>query len=103
VDDDEDLDDLGGDDDDTDLGLNLPKVDLEPEIGEFAEPESVEDDLDDDDLESESDSEPARQDGRQDPRTVEAGKGPSGSGGAAKPQPAEKHTPAVQTKTVTSQ
>ncbi len=33
-DDDEDLDDLGGDDDEIDLGLNLPKVDLDSEIGE---------------------------------------------------------------------
>jgi tRNA nucleotidyltransferase/poly(A) polymerase len=59
LDEDEDLDDdLGGDDDDVDLGLNLPKVDLEPEIEDFAEPDSVEDDLDGDDVDSEPDTEP---------------------------------------------
>jgi len=59
IDDDEDLDDLGGDDE-IDLRMNLPKVDLEHENGEFADAEPADDDLDgDDDLEPESPSESA--------------------------------------------
>ncbi|HEY1161322.1 MAG TPA: CCA tRNA nucleotidyltransferase [Terracidiphilus sp.] len=51
LDEDEDLDDLGGDEDETELGmgLNLPKVDLEPEIADDLEP--VEDELDVEELE----------------------------------------------------
>jgi tRNA nucleotidyltransferase/poly(A) polymerase len=50
---DEDLDDLGGDEDEIDLGLAIPKVDLEPEIGEDLETDSAEDDLDEDESEPE--------------------------------------------------
>ncbi|MGA2833509.1 MAG: CCA tRNA nucleotidyltransferase [Terracidiphilus sp.] len=37
LDDDEDLDDMGGDDDDLSMGLHLPKVDLEADLGEGSE------------------------------------------------------------------
>jgi tRNA nucleotidyltransferase/poly(A) polymerase len=37
LDDDEDLDDMGGDDDDLSIGLHLPKVDLEADLGEGSE------------------------------------------------------------------
>jgi len=51
LDEDEDLDDLGGDEDEIDLGLglNLPKLDLEPEIADDLE--SVEDELETDEPE----------------------------------------------------
>lgn len=49
LDDDEDLDDLGGDDDEVDLSMNLPKVDLDSEIGEGADAGGDDDDLDDED------------------------------------------------------
>jgi tRNA nucleotidyltransferase (CCA-adding enzyme) len=55
---DEDLDDLGGDEEEVDLGLNLPKLDLEPEIGEDLEPEIADDDLDSEEAEPEVDAEP---------------------------------------------
>ena len=51
---DEDLDDLGGDEDEIDLGLAIPKADLEPEIGEDLESDSAEDDLDEDEAEPEA-------------------------------------------------
>jgi tRNA nucleotidyltransferase/poly(A) polymerase len=62
---DEDLDDLGSDEDEIDLGIALPKVDidLEPEIGEDAEP--GEDELDADDTDSEAgEPAPARRPGK---------------------------------------
>jgi tRNA nucleotidyltransferase (CCA-adding enzyme) len=99
ADDDEDLDDLGGDDDDIDLGLNLPKVDLEPEPGEFSEPESVEDDLDGDDLDSDTDPPPPPpKKGGKPPTPSKAGKDASGSSAAVKPHAAEKHPPAHPAK-----
>ena len=57
VEEDDDLDDLGGDEDEVDLGLNPPKLDLEPGIGEDLEPEIVDDDLDADESEPETDAE----------------------------------------------
>jgi len=99
-DDDDDLDDLGGDDDDIDLGL--PKVDLEPEPGDFVEPEPIEvdDDLDDDDDdEDESDSAP-------DPAPAKrGGKAPAPPKAikeAAKAQAHEKHPSAGKEKPVNS-
>jgi tRNA nucleotidyltransferase/poly(A) polymerase len=55
---DDDLDDLGGDDDEVDLGMNLPKVDLGPEIAEDIDPDAIEEDLDEEDVELESEPEP---------------------------------------------
>lgn len=49
----EDIDDLGADEDEIDLGLKLPAVDLEAEIGEDAEPEAAEDHLEADEAEDE--------------------------------------------------
>jgi tRNA nucleotidyltransferase (CCA-adding enzyme) len=47
----EDIDDLGTDEDEIDLGLKLPAVDLEAEIGEDAESESADDGLEADEAE----------------------------------------------------
>jgi len=49
----EDIDDLHTDEDEIDLGLKLPAVDLEADLGEDAEPESAEDDLEADEVEAE--------------------------------------------------
>jgi len=61
LDEEEDLDDLGGDEDEIDLGLNLPKVELDADIGEEVELESSEDDLEaeESDEEAEGEDEPA--------------------------------------------
>ena len=59
VDEDDDIDDLGGNEDEVDLGLSIPKLDLDPEIGEDLEPDIAEDDLDGDESESEVDAEPS--------------------------------------------
>jgi tRNA nucleotidyltransferase/poly(A) polymerase len=81
ADEEEDLDDLGGDEDEVDLGLNLPKLDVEPEIGEDLEPEIAEDDLDDDESEPEVDA---------DPIAAKASGKPSTAAGKASP-----HLPAL--------
>jgi tRNA nucleotidyltransferase (CCA-adding enzyme) len=60
ADEDEGLDDVGGDEDEVDLGLSIPKRDLEPEIGEDLEPEIADDDLEVDDAEPDVDAEPIR-------------------------------------------
>jgi tRNA nucleotidyltransferase/poly(A) polymerase len=104
VEEDEDLDDLGGDEDEVDLGLNLPKLNLEPEIGEDLEPEIADDDLDGDESEPEVDAEPspARRGGKSSSAAAEkanphpstgkdkpaAGKNPAEKKGSAKVQSA---------------
>lgn len=88
---DEDLDDLGGDDDEIDLGLNLPKVDLDSEIGEDVESEadSADDEQDDEDSEP-----PPPKRGQKTQPAPKAGKDapkPSRPETPAKPEPAGKH------------
>jgi tRNA nucleotidyltransferase (CCA-adding enzyme) len=65
----EDIDDLGADEDEIDLGLKIPAVDLEAEIGEDVEAESADDDLDAD----EAEHVPAKRTGKT-PATPKAGK-----------------------------
>src|SRR5580658_10135244 len=77
---DDDLDDLGGDEDEIDLGLAIPKVDLDPEIGEDLETESGEDDLDED--ESEPEPAPGKRSAK-----------PSAAPGKGKAGPAGKQVP----------
>jgi tRNA nucleotidyltransferase (CCA-adding enzyme) len=85
LDDDDDLDDIAGDDDEIDLGISIPKgdLDVEPE-GEDAESEHADDDLDSD---SESD-EPAS--------------GKRGTKGAAAPKTGKGSQASVKTPTAAS-
>ena len=53
IEEDEDLDDLGGDEDEIDLGLAIPKADMEPELGDEIESEVADDDLAEDEAEAE--------------------------------------------------
>jgi tRNA nucleotidyltransferase/poly(A) polymerase len=108
---DDDLDDLsGGEDEEIDLGLNLPKVDLEPEIGDELGAESMEaeEDLDEEDLEEEP--APVKR-GTKPPAPIKAGKGVPDAKKAAKALPAgahpksaavaaKAHAPAVEAKAV---
>jgi tRNA nucleotidyltransferase/poly(A) polymerase len=89
---DEDLDDLSGEEDEIDLGLTLPKADLETEMGEDIEPEteSAEDELDDDESE---------------PPPVKRGQKPDAAGKVGKqtskpsrPETPAKHEPAGKHK-----
>jgi tRNA nucleotidyltransferase (CCA-adding enzyme) len=90
---DDDLDDLGGDEDEIDLGLAIPKVDLDPEIGEDLETEPAEDDLDED----ESDPEPAPSK-RSSKLAAAPGKGKAGPAGKqVPPSKASAGTAAVPT------
>jgi tRNA nucleotidyltransferase/poly(A) polymerase len=80
---DEDLDDLGGDEDEIDLGLAIPKADLEPEIGEDLESDSAEDDLDED--EAEPEAEPSKRSSKSAKSAAAPAKGKAGPAGKQVP------------------
>jgi tRNA nucleotidyltransferase (CCA-adding enzyme) len=81
----EDIDDLGADEDEIDLGLKLPAVDLEAEIGEDGEAETAEDDLEAD----EAEPVPVKRGGKA-PATPKTGKGaPAAAAAQVKGEPAK--------------
>jgi hypothetical protein len=108
-DDDEDLDDLGGDDDEIDLGLNLPKVDLDSEIGEepdisieVGHPENDPDGDMDGDADGDADGdepEPVAAPPKRGGKTGGGGKGAAG-GSEAVPVAAEKLKAEAKVKSV---
>jgi tRNA nucleotidyltransferase (CCA-adding enzyme) len=86
VDDDE-MDDMGGDseEDDIDLGIKLPKVDLEADLEDDSESDKVDDDSDSDD--SEAEPEPVKRSGKGSASTKKSKQGLSAS--SANPRSAE--------------
>jgi tRNA nucleotidyltransferase (CCA-adding enzyme) len=93
---DDDLDDLGGDEDEIDLGLAIPKVDLEPEIGEDLETDSGEDDLDED--ESEPEPAPGKRSSKSSAAPAPAKAGPAAANKQAPPNKARTGPAAVPAK-----
>jgi tRNA nucleotidyltransferase (CCA-adding enzyme) len=99
----EDIDDLGADEDEIDLGLKLPAVDLEAEIGEDAEAEPADDDLEADEAEpvpvKRGGKTPAAPKAGKTAQTPPAAQAKSGSAKtvpvAAKPVKAAKETAAI--------
>jgi tRNA nucleotidyltransferase/poly(A) polymerase len=59
VEDDEDLDEIGGEDDDLDMSLHLPKVDLDIDLSDESEAVTAEDEEEDEDVSSKPASKPA--------------------------------------------
>jgi tRNA nucleotidyltransferase (CCA-adding enzyme) len=90
---DEDLDDLGGDEDEIDLGINLPKVDLEPEIGDELE-SAEDDDLDGDD--SEPEPPPAKRGSKSGSGQKQTATSTEGKATGGKATDAEKHLSAAK-------
>jgi len=88
---DDDVDDLGGDEDEIDLGLTIPKADLEPEIGEDLETDSGEDDLDED----EPEPEPAKRSSKSTKSAAAPAKGNAGPAGKQVPPSKAKAGPAA--------
>jgi tRNA nucleotidyltransferase/poly(A) polymerase len=86
---DEDLDDIGGEDDELDLGLKLPKADIDLEMTEDSEPIAVDDEDEEEDEEEESV-----------PAVASAKRAPKGTAKpqeAAKPEKAAKPAPTPKT------
>jgi len=93
LDEDEDLDDLGGDDE-IDLGLNLPKVDLGPDVDLVDDGEPQDEDLEPDEVDAEADAEPAKRGSKSSP----AAKAPASKAKSVSAEgPAKQSPPAVKT------
>ena len=81
----EDLDDMGGDDDEIGIGMGIPKVDLEPDPADEGEPDEADEEAEEDEGDEEPEPVPAKRSGK-------GAKGSASESHAPAPK-AEKKTP----------